>query len=198
MKNNDYLNIKLSPTAIDSGADDIIAPPSVDNSTNSEVPQAAYTCRIKAAVDAQPAGKDRRLELNCEIISPDVVVSPTTGTPCQVAGRSFTLYICLNNQAKWFTGSYKSLAKLGLLREDGAVSPRAILEAANNGNIFFAAILSSEEDIARHPAKPGQKIGDPILVNGRPHSKGWRIKLPGEGEIVGRVAAPEGYIFQIA
>lgn len=192
--NTKLINLKLILDSAAGSPDEVIAPPSVDNSTNGEIPTAAYTCRIKAAEDQSPAGKDRRLELKCEIISPDVVQSQTTGAMCQVAGRTFSLYACLNPGAKWFTGSYKLLGKLGLLREDGAVLPKQIVEQANAGGIFFVAILSSEESIARHPARAGQKIGDPILVNGKPHSKGFQVKLPSEGEIVGRTAAPEGFI----
>lgn len=177
---------------------DVILAPTVSTSPSGEVPKAPYTARIISAVDGKSENSgSRMITFSCEIIAPDVQPSQLNpGTSCQTAGRKFNMYAVIDPASKAFTGGYALLQKLLLLREDGAIVPSAVVNACANGNLFFMVILEGEEDFHRLPKKPGQKIGDIMVnpANGQPMTRGFRMKLPGESEVIGRCHAPEGYV----
>ncbi len=183
------------PTAPDQ---EVFGPPAVANSPTGEIPKAVYTARVKRATDGLSNSSNMRmLTFECEIISPDQVPSQTNpDVIVQTAGRSFTMYAVIDRTSKAYDGAYKLLNKMLLLFADGTFNPAAIINELNKGMTFFDVILQSSEDFHRLPKKPGQKEGEIMCYPGtnKKISRGYRIDLPGEESIIGRVAAPEGFV----
>lgn len=163
-----------------------IAPPSVNSAGNCEVPPDVYTCVFVRGKLAESGKETRQINAEAEIIMPDLVTG-SDGSQLSVAGRKFTVYMSVDEANKSFAAWHATFGKLGLLEDDLSVDIDKILEKINSKSLYFQAILTSKEDLFRKPPTAGKREGDPILVNGKPVSRGWRIDFLSAESIIGPV-----------
>lgn len=177
---------------------DVITAPTVSSTPVDEIPKAVYAARIITATDKISESSNlRMIQFDCEIVSPDRQPSQVNpGTECAVAGRKFNMYAIIDPSSKAFSGGHQLLGKLQLLTPEGNISVSNVINQARTGMLFFMVIIESEQEFQRLPKAPGQKEGAIMMYPGTktPIVRGWRAKLPGESEVISRVAAPEGFV----
>lgn len=178
-------------------SDTRIAAPSVNSSGNCEVPPEVYTCVFVRGKLAESGKETKQINAEAEIIMPDLL-QDSNGNNVSVAGRKFTVYISIDPANRSYPAWHATLGKLGLLEEDLTIDSQRVLEAINSKTVFFTVILTSKEDLFRRPPKPGQKEGDPILVNGKPASRGWRIDFVSAEAIQGLAEVDQSIITAVA
>lgn len=161
--------------------------PTVQTGLDSRVPNGTYNCRIYSAeADTAPKGY-ARVNLKCEIITPDVVTAD--GVDYQVAGRKFTAYVPVDPQAKQYGEAYQMFSSLGFCNAAGEVDLEPLAEKIEAGEMFVYVTLKSEQQLALDPV-----TNQPILhpATGQPLTRGWRIGFVGPREILGPGPVIEG------
>jgi hypothetical protein len=156
-------------------SDNIITKPDVVSSGNCPIPFGVYTCVF---TDAERKTSQKDLEnivAKFEIISPDLVTE-NEGTPeaktYSVAGRKGTIYMGIDKAAKNFDAWYGAYERLGLLEADGTLNVDNIIEKLKAKNLYFVAVLQSEETFF---TKPGTR--EPLMYNGKKLSKGFQFSF---------------------
>jgi len=156
-----------------------MAAPTIQAGLDSRVPNGTYNCRVYSAeADTAPKGY-ARVNLKCEIITPDVVAAD--GANFQVAGRKFTAYIPVDPTAKQYSEAYQMFTNLGFCNAAGEIELEKLAPKIEAGELFVYVALKSEEQTANGPD------GQPILhpETGKPLTRGWRIGYVGPREIIG-------------
>lgn len=175
-----------------------LPPASLNESLAGPVPPNCYLVRIipKCEAKKSQSSGNTNLTVPFEIIAPDVVPMPTEQDPnnkVRVGGRKGRLYITLEPTAKSYADACAKLRELGLENADGELVPADIVAALNTGSVCWYLLLESQEKIARKPAGPGQKQGEPIKhpITGDPIKLGHEFKYIDIASIISVAETPD-------
>jgi hypothetical protein len=179
-----------------SSENQILLPPSVKTSVNTQLPPNIHTCRVKKAerhksADPAKAGNES-IHVSAEIVAPDLVLDPKTGTQVKAAGRNLDFYIPIVAEMKNYEQAFVYLGALQLLEPNGGFNPDKVIAQMNRGDVFFDALILSGPDFYTIKGPDGKYV-DVKGPDGQSIQKGWKITMLKAEQIQARVAAPPGF-----
>jgi len=176
--------------------DQVLMPSGVSQSFDANLPPQQYACRIKSAERHTPADPTKaanvNIKLKCEIMAPDIVTDPLTGGQVKASGRSFDIYVSAAPHMRNFEDSFATLGKLGLLMPEGGFTIDHVVRLASKGDVFFMCLIITEPEFYTTKDMNGNDV--PVMIEGKPYLKGFRIKLPDAKQIGQRIPTPPGFV----